>query len=169
MGTQSTTTPKMKLTSTIILALAAFASAQLDGQESTEDLIHMLADDANPTEADALVETDADASAVSRLYVGKECANTHKWHIEEDCQSARGHCWVRVADFSSKFGTCRKFCAAQGKGCVDGHRRRKSGARTPATLMASLPGATSHVTTPVVTQVMLSADAPLISLTNPWF
>merc|ERR1711990_1129387 len=72
MGTQSTTTPKMKLTFTIILALAAFASAQLDGQESTEDLIHMLADDANPTEADALVETDADASAVSRLYDGQE-------------------------------------------------------------------------------------------------
>merc|ERR1711990_406639 len=129
MGTESTTTPKMKLTFTIILALAAFASAQLDGQESTEDLIHMLADDANPTEADALVETDADASAVSRLYVGKECANTHEWHIEEDCQSARGHCWVRVADFSSKFGSCRRFCASQGKGCVDGQEEKEVGGK----------------------------------------
>merc|ERR1711924_49088 len=167
MGTQSTTTPKMKLTFTIILALAAFASAQLDGQESTEDLIHMLADDANPTEADALVETDADASAVSCLYVGKECANTHKWHIEEDCQSARGHCWVRVADFSSKFGSCRRFCASQGKVALMAKKRRKLAGRTRATLMASPLGATSHAIIPAVIQATLSVDAPLTNLTHP--
>merc|ERR1712216_1066187 len=164
MGIATTTmqgSMKRVLISLAILAFAAAAHAQ-DEATNTDDLL-------NEIDVDEAQAADASASSSLRLYAGKECANTHKWHIEEDCQSARGHCWVRVADFSSKFGTCRKFCAAQARAASTGKRRRKSGARTPVTLMASLPGATSHVTTPVVTQVMLSADAPLISLTNPWF
>merc|ERR1739847_230623 len=124
MGIATTTmqgSMKRVLISLAILAFAAAAHAQ-DEATNTDDLL-------NEIDVDEAQAADASASSSLRLYAGKECANTHKWHIEEDCQSARGHCWVRVADFSSKFGTCRKFCAAQGKGCVDGQEEKEVGGK----------------------------------------
>merc|ERR1719460_179150 len=113
----------MKFTFTIILALAAFASAQLDGQEATEDLIpdliQDLANDAEPAEVDALVETDADESAVSpwrKIAGDKKCPYLHNHRIAKFTGQTLDSCGAQCKGNSA----CVGFSVKTASGALSG-------------------------------------------------